>query len=93
MDSREVITLIHGFNKMVGDLNSAVKDLADRQISEEQAQLIAMWAQFRPHFMYNTLNTIFWMLYNKGEEQTAEMVHSISEMLRYTIQPGWRVIT
>ena len=86
--NREVITLIHGFNKMVGDLNRAVKDLADKQISEEQAQLIAMKAQFRPHFMYNTLNTIFWMLYNKGEEQPAEMVHSLSEMLRYTIQPG-----
>jgi len=86
--NREVITLIHGFNKMVGDLNSAVKDLADKQISEEQAQLIALKAQFRPHFMYNTLNTIFWMLYNKGEEQAAEMVHSLSEMLRYTIQPG-----
>jgi len=86
--NREVITLIHGFNKMVADLNNAVKDLADKQISEEQAQLIAMKAQFRPHFMYNTLNTIFWMLYNKGEEQPAEMVHSLSEMLRYTIQPG-----
>ncbi|UKS31020.1 sensor histidine kinase [Paenibacillus sp. HWE-109] len=86
--NREVITLIHGFNKMVGDLDKAVKDLADKQISEEQAQLIALRAQFQPHFMYNTLNTIFWMLYNKGEEQASEMVHSLSEMLRYTIQPG-----
>jgi two-component system sensor histidine kinase YesM len=89
----EVATLYESFNSMVQNLDKTIKDLSDKQISEEQAQLVALKAQFNPHFLYNSLNTIYWSLLNEGQEKVAKMVLTLSDLLRYSIQPGSEMVT
>ncbi|CAM4460181.1 cache domain-containing sensor histidine kinase [Paenibacillus tarimensis] len=91
--NKEVHVLYESYNKMLRDLSDTVRDLSEKQISEKQAQLIAMKAQFRPHFLYNSLNTIYWTLINEGQEKTAHMVLTLSDLLRYSIQPGSELVT
>lgn len=93
MKNKEVSILFESFNDMLTNLNLTVQELADKKISEKQAQLIAMKAQFRPHFLYNTLNTIYWTLMKDGQGKTAEMVLTMSDLLRYSIQPGAELVT
>lgn len=93
LSNREVTILYDSFNDMLAHLNTTVKDLSDKKISEKQAQLIALKAQFRPHFLYNSLNTIYWSLINDGLEKEARMVLSLSNLLRYSIQPGSELVT
>jgi two-component system sensor histidine kinase YesM len=93
MGSREVSALYDSFNHMIIHLNATIKDLSDKQISEKQSQLIALKAQFRPHFLYNSLNTIYWTLINQGEEKVANMVLTLSDLMRYSIQPGSEMVT
>lgn len=90
----EVSALYDSFNRMLARLQQTIRDLTDKQISERQAQFVALRAQFRPHFLYNTLNTIYWTLEGKRDaESAAEMVQLLSELLRYSIQPGSEMTT
>lgn len=86
--NRELAILYDSYNQMIGRLDQTVKALSDKEISETQAQVVALKAQFRPHFLYNSLNTIYWTLYNDGQQRSANMVLMLSDLLRYSIQPG-----
>jgi len=90
----EVTGLYESFNRMLARLQQTIRDLTDKQVSERQAQFVALRAQFRPHFLYNTLNTIYWTLEGKRDTAAAaEMVQLLSELLRYSIQPGSEMTT
>ncbi|WP_368658753.1 sensor histidine kinase [Metabacillus halosaccharovorans] len=88
MNNREVSVLYDSFNHMIDNLEETIRILSFKQIREKQAQLIAMKAQFQPHFLYNSLNTIYYYAISEKENKLAEMVLSLSELLRYSIQPG-----
>lgn len=91
--NRETTMLYDSYNQMIGRLDRMIKDLSEKQISEKQAQIVALKAQFRPHFLYNSLNTIYWTLINEGQGRIADMVLQLSELLRYSIQPGSDLVT
>ncbi|HZG74770.1 MAG TPA: sensor histidine kinase [Paenibacillus sp.] len=91
--NRETAMLYDSYNQMIGKLDQTVKDLSEKQISEKQAQIVALKAQFRPHFLYNSLNTIYWTLMNEGQFKIAEMVLQLSDLLRYSIQPGSELVS
>jgi two-component system sensor histidine kinase YesM len=91
--NRETMMLYDSYNQMISRLDRTVKDLSEKQISEKQAQIVALKAQFRPHFLYNSLNTIYWTLINEGQQRIADMVLALSDLLRYSIQPGSDLVT
>lgn len=88
MNNWEVAVLYESFHRMIEDLEETIRTLSYKQIREEQAQLIAMKAQFQPHFLYNSLNTIYFYAFREKQDKVAKMVLSLSELLRYSIQPG-----
>lgn len=91
--NREIAMLYESYNQMIGRLDQTIRDLSEKKISEKQAQIVALKAQFRPHFLYNSLNTIYWTLINDGQQRIADMVLMLSELLRYSIQPGSDLVT
>ncbi|MCM3699699.1 sensor histidine kinase [Paenibacillus macerans] len=88
MKSREVAVLYSSYNAMIEDLDKTIKDLSYRQVRESEARLLALKAQFQPHFLYNTLNTIYFYAVKEKQNILSRMVLSLSELLRYSIQPG-----
>lgn len=92
-NSLEISILNESFNRMIRDLDETIRDLARKQVSEKQAQLAALKAQFRPHFLYNSLNSIYWSLLDAGHTKQAEMVLALSDLMRYSIQPGSEWVT
>lgn len=45
---------------------------------------MALTMQINPHFLYNTLNTINMLAIQNDDDETAELIVSLSEMLQYT---------
>jgi two-component system sensor histidine kinase YesM len=76
------------FNGMATNINALIKEVYERELSEREAELTALQAQLNPHFLYNTLDTIYWKLYLQDERETAGLVVSLSEMLRYGLEPA-----
>ena len=73
------------YNHMTEEVQTLIRRNYEEQLSKKEAQLQAIQAQINPHFMYNTLDTIYWMLVLEGQDKASELVVSLSEILRYSI--------
>ncbi|SFL25531.1 two-component system, sensor histidine kinase YesM [Paenibacillus sp. 1_12] len=84
----EFAFLAESFNAMAADIQSLIQEVYVSKLSEKEAELKALQAQLNPHFLYNALNSIYWkimLLYE--DEETASLVTSLSELLRYSLAP------
>lgn len=84
----EIGDLGNGFNNMVASIKQLIDKVYVLQIKEREAELKALQAQINPHFLYNVLDTLFWKLKNKGENEASEMVYSLSKIFRLTLNKG-----
>ncbi len=76
--------LATSFNHIVSQIAELVELVRITSASEKNAELHALQTQVNPHFLYNTLDPIYWMLDEKGQDQLGEVVLSLSHMLRYS---------
>lgn len=91
--SREISFLYDNYNRMVNQLEEVIERLSEQQISEQRAQLVALKAQFRPHFLYNSLNLIYWTIEDKRYNAAQEMTLALSDLLRYSVHPSSELVT
>lgn len=90
--SKEIIQLEETFN----DLMKRIRDLAGKLVEERdnqrKSELKALQNQINPHFLYNTLDSIIYMI-DKGESQKAEqMIVALSKFFRISISRGKNII-
>ncbi len=67
--------------------------LSERETRLENLELKTLRAQINPHFLFNTLESLYWMVYgDKGLPSAASaMVKDLSSLLRYSMENGERV--
>lgn len=80
----EIGQLADSFNKMVARISELIEQVKISSVSEKNAELQALQSQVNPHFLYNTLDMIYWLLDEKGNDNLAEVVLSLSHMFRYS---------
>lgn len=83
--SLEIIELNRTYNQMVENTNHLIQVVYEKELLRSRTELKALQAQINPHFIYNTLNALYWSLEEKEEEDLAEIVIAMSELFRYTI--------
>ncbi|ODG92055.1 histidine kinase [Gottfriedia luciferensis] len=83
--SLEIIELNRTYNQMVENTNHLIQVVYEKELLRSQTELKALQAQIDPHFLYNTLNALYWSLDDRGEEDLAEIVIAMSGLFRYTI--------
>ncbi|MNX43552.1 Sensor histidine kinase YpdA [compost metagenome] len=83
---QEINILVASFNRMVRQIGELIERVKISSVSEKNAELHALQSQVNPHFLYNTLDMIYWMLDEKGDgdEQLGEIILSLSHMFRYS---------
>ncbi|WP_027086413.1 sensor histidine kinase [Cohnella panacarvi] len=80
----EIGQLADSFNKMVARISELIEQIKISSVSEKNAELQALQSQVNPHFLYNTLDMIYWLLDEKGNDNLAEVVLALSQMFRYS---------
>lgn len=80
----EINSLVSSFNRMVHRMDELIETIKISTVSEKNAQLQALQSQVNPHFLYNTLDMIYWMLDEQENEQLSRVVLSLSQMFRYS---------
>ncbi|WP_068613429.1 cache domain-containing sensor histidine kinase [Paenibacillus tuaregi] len=83
---QEINILVASFNRMVKRIEELIERVKISSVSEKNAEIHALQSQVNPHFLYNTLDMIYWMLDENGEgnEELGEIVLSLSHMFRYS---------
>lgn len=100
MEKRETVLGIHFNNEdEIGKIGNRFVQLYNRnndltmklfksQIKEKEAELLALQSHINPHFLYNTLNTIYWMAVKSNAKQIAKMAISLSKIFKLTLNNG-----
>ena len=89
----EICTLSRGFEEMVGRLNRQIQETAHNQERLRRTELALIQSQVNPHFLYNTMDTIIWLIEAEKTEEAVEMVSSLSSFFRHSLSRGQDVIT
>ncbi len=81
----EIGDLNKAYNFLINEINRLIHEVYEEKLAIKSAQINALQAQVNPHFLYNTLDSINWMLIDKGDFQSSRIIQSLGKMLRYSI--------
>ncbi len=74
-----------------------MKDLMDKMVREQEdkrkSELDALQSQINPHFLYNTLNSVVWMVECEQYREALSMVKALAKLFRISLSKGNSIIT
>ncbi|TYP74831.1 cache domain-containing sensor histidine kinase [Paenibacillus methanolicus] len=76
------------FNRMLDEINRLFREVKEAETEKRRSELKAMQAQIDPHFLYNTLNTIYWKSQLQEHEHVQHMVLSLSRLFQLGLNKG-----
>ncbi|MGO4544151.1 sensor histidine kinase [Paenibacillus sp. 2TAB23] len=80
--------LMQSFNEMALEQKHLIKNNYEQQLLRLKAELRVMQSQINPHFLYNTLDSIYSMAENYEAEEITEMVLNLSKFFRLSLSKG-----
>ncbi len=89
---REIQTLSEGMEQMITRLNDQMREGQRKQESLRKAELALLQAQINPHFLYNTMDTIIWLIEAGKLQEAVEMVSNLSSFFRHSLSKGKDII-
>ena len=91
-ETYEIRTLSEGMEQMIARLNAQIQESTRKQASLRKAELALLQAQINPHFLYNTMDTIIWLIEADRPQAAVEMVSNLSNFFRHSLSRGEDVI-
>ena len=92
-DDPKLSVLGTGIEEMAVRLNRQIELNRQEQIRLRGIELSLIQAQINPHFLYNTLDAIVWLIETGRNEQAEEMVTSLSTYFRSFLSNGQDIVT
>ncbi len=89
----EIRQLGDSFNAMVEKINELLAVVYREQKNKREAELKILHEQIKPHFLYNTLDTIQWMAKQYHAQDIVDLVLALSGFFRISLSQGKEFIT
>lgn len=88
----EVGVIGETFKRVAYENDELNAKLIQSKLNEREAELRALQSQIKPHFLYNTLDSMYWMAILNNNQQVAEMAESLSESFKLSLNKGKETI-
>ncbi|TJY39842.1 HAMP domain-containing protein [Cohnella pontilimi] len=85
--------LMDSFNQMAQQQGYLIRDIYEQQIQRSKTDLKFLQSQINPHFLYNTLDSIYWAARNYEADEISEMVLNLSKFFRLSLSKGKETFT
>jgi two-component system sensor histidine kinase YesM len=80
--------VIESFNRMAENQKTLIRDHYEKQLLLSKMELKFLQSQINPHFLYNTLDSIYWTAKNYEADEISEMVLNLSKFFRLSLNKG-----
>lgn len=91
-DTVEIEELDAGIRRMAGQIKGLLENVKKEEEMQHLTQLQLLQAQINPHFLYNTLDTIVWLIEGGQPDDAVEMISSLSVFFRTSLSKGHDII-
>lgn len=82
----ELLLLSRGFNDLMNRINRLFDQIRNEQRLKTEAHMRLLQAQIKPHFLFNTLESINVLAVQNEGRKVSEMVYRLASILRISIQ-------
>ena len=89
----EIGQLHRHFDRMTRGWDKMIHDRDEQQKLLQEKQLQQLRAQVRPHFLYNTLESIYCLAKSANDERIATMTDALGKMLRASLNDKRDIVT
>lgn len=78
--------------KMARQMKKLMADIVAEHESKRKSELDTLQSQINPHFLYNTLDIIVWMIENERQQDAARAVTALARFFRISLSKGKSII-
>ncbi len=89
----ELEVLADSVNDMSENLEVMVRQIKEDERKMRHAELRLLQEQINPHFLYNTLDTIVWLIEGGDPDKAVDIVVALSEFFRLVLSKGKEYIS
>lgn len=90
--SMEVQHLGKTLRSTVGQIQELMQDIVVKQEEKRKSELDALQSQINPHFLYNTLDSIVWMITGERYDDAVFMITQLASLFRISLSRGKTII-
>lgn len=91
-DNGEVGRIGQKFTEMVNTNLELSEHLMSVKLNEREAELLLLQSQINPHYLYNTLDSLYFVAIMHEDDQLAEMIMALSNNFRLALNNGEKYI-
>ena len=91
--SYEVEHLGKSIKNMLGRIKVLMSDLVEEHNAKRKSEFDTLQSQINPHFLYNTLDIIVWMIENENSDKAVSIVTALAKFFRISLSKGKNIIT
>lgn len=77
--------LANSYNKMIQRLEDLMRQVIFEQEQKRESDIRMLQAQINPHFLYNTLASIRYMIYTSPPAEVDQIIRALSRFLKYVL--------
>ncbi len=91
--SQEIRHLGDSIQRSYEQIDDLMKEIVLEQNERRKSELDALQSQINPHFLYNTLESITWMIEGEKNDEAAFMITQLAKFFRISLSKGRTVIS
>lgn len=90
--SYEIQHLGRSITSMAQQIQVLMKDIVAEHESKRKSEFDTLQSQINPHFLYNTLDIIVWMIENEQKSEAVKVVTALARFFRISLSRGKSII-
>lgn len=90
--SYEIRHLGRSIGHMAGQIKVLMDDIVAEHESKRKSEFDTLQSQINPHFLYNTLDIIVWMIENEQKAEAVKVVTALARFFRISLSKGKSII-
>lgn len=91
--STEIRELSSTYNTMLDEIQQYIDKLMEVEKAKREAEIHSLQMQINPHYIYNTLASVKWLIWQGNKEKSVQVIDAFIRLLRNTISNKEEFIT